>query len=86
MPWRDLRDRERIAVKYVRRMIVRIDESRREHEPGAVDHAFACGGRDAANVADGVAVNPDDRRAQRLPGSIRHLSAKPAKGPARPCP
>jgi hypothetical protein len=50
-----------------------VDESGAHARARRSRHAFARGGRYAANVADGVAMNPDVRPAQRLPGSLRHL-------------
>ena len=59
---RDLRLGERIGLQAVRRVVVHVDEARREDEPLAPDDPFALLRRELADLGDPVAFDADVAR------------------------
>ena len=67
---RDLRRRERLGEQAVGRVVVRIDEPRREHEAVRVDDRIAGGRRDVADLGDPAVDHAHAARPRRRAGAV----------------
>ncbi len=73
---RDLRLGKRHRQQLVGRVVVDVDESRREHEAPAVDDALALLRLDVADGRDRVAFHANVRRLKRPSGPVRHAGSR----------
>ncbi len=72
---RDLRDRLRIAVEPLGRVIVDVDESGRHHQTCCIEHTIVWRRRDRPDAANGVPFDADIDASQRAAAPVGDLGA-----------